>query len=260
MITKIVTCIKITIKNLDHLYLTDSDQDVVFENITYRAITSFTPNSIINSNELAHDNFSISGVVDNIYITEEKIKKGSLSNAYLEVFTINVLEKTLKKNILKTGWIGEVKYSNGSFVIDVNSIGHKTKNLIGNCYSYDCRAKFGDQFCKKKLSDYSFEGSVTFIKDSYSFVDEKRNEPDDYFSKGLIIFETGEYIDKTYNIRSFNNKIIILEQALRLGIGDKFKIIAGCDKTLDSCSKKFDNVLNFRGEPFIPGQYKLSCT
>lgn len=259
MITKIVTCIKIVATDLDNLYLTDYDQDIVFENVMYRAITSFTPNSIINSNELAHDNFSISGVVDNIYITEEKIRKGSLSNAYLEVFTIDLF-RNATKNILKKGWIGGVKYSNGSFVIDVNSIGHKTKNFIGNCYSYDCRAKFGDQFCKKKLSDYSFEGTVTLIKDSYSFLDENRNEPDEYFSRGLIIFETGEYKNKTYNIRSFNNKIIILEHALNLRIGDKFKIIAGCDKTLDSCSKKFDNVLNFRGEPFIPGQYKLSCT
>ena len=28
---------------------------------------------------------------------------------------------------------------------------------------------------------------------------------------------------------------------------------AGCDKRLDTCSDRFANVLNFRGEPYVPG-------
>ncbi|KJV57529.1 phage conserved hypothetical BR0599 family protein [Orientia chuto str. Dubai] len=29
------------------------------------------------------------------------------------------------------------------------------------------------------------------------------------------------------------------------------KLITGCDKTFSSCIKKFNNAINFRGEPFI---------
>jgi uncharacterized phage protein (TIGR02218 family) len=38
-----------------------------------------------------------------------------------------------------------------------------------------------------------------------------------------------------------------------IAAGDAFTIVAGCDRRLESCRQKFANVLNFRGEPFIPG-------
>jgi uncharacterized phage protein (TIGR02218 family) len=35
--------------------------------------------------------------------------------------------------------------------------------------------------------------------------------------------------------------------------GDRFRVVAGCDKRADTCRAKFDNLLNFRGFPHIPG-------
>jgi uncharacterized phage protein (TIGR02218 family) len=35
--------------------------------------------------------------------------------------------------------------------------------------------------------------------------------------------------------------------------GDAFTVTAGCDKRFDTCRAKFDNVVNFRGFPHIPG-------
>ena len=34
---------------------------------------------------------------------------------------------------------------------------------------------------------------------------------------------------------------------------------AGCDKRLATCSERFSNVLNFRGEPYVPGQGAMMC-
>lgn len=36
-------------------------------------------------------------------------------------------------------------------------------------------------------------------------------------------------------------------------VGDELRLYPGCDKTLATCRDKFDNVINFRGEPFVPG-------
>ena len=33
---------------------------------------------------------------------------------------------------------------------------------------------------------------------------------------------------------------------------------AGCDKRLATCIDRFANVLNFRGEPYVPGQDALT--
>src|SRR5690606_11614302 len=36
-------------------------------------------------------------------------------------------------------------------------------------------------------------------------------------------------------------------------IGDTFTIVAGCDKRFVTCKAKFDNAVNFRGFPHLPG-------
>lgn len=35
--------------------------------------------------------------------------------------------------------------------------------------------------------------------------------------------------------------------------GDRFRVVAGCDKSADTCRAKFANFLNFRGFPHLPG-------
>ena len=34
---------------------------------------------------------------------------------------------------------------------------------------------------------------------------------------------------------------------------DSFKVVAGCDKRASTCRTKFDNFLNYRGFPHLPG-------
>jgi uncharacterized phage protein (TIGR02218 family) len=38
-----------------------------------------------------------------------------------------------------------------------------------------------------------------------------------------------------------------------LAAGDTFTVTAGCDKHFDTCVAKFNNAVNFRGFPHIPG-------
>jgi len=36
-------------------------------------------------------------------------------------------------------------------------------------------------------------------------------------------------------------------------VGDTFGVTAGCDRRFATCQAKFDNAVNFRGFPHIPG-------
>jgi uncharacterized phage protein (TIGR02218 family) len=42
--------------------------------------------------------------------------------------------------------------------------------------------------------------------------------------------------------------------------GDRFTIVAGCDKSSKTCIEKFNNIINFRGEPDVPGTDKILTT
>ena len=43
------------------------------------------------------------------------------------------------------------------------------------------------------------------------------------------------------------------EPGRRPAAGDRFRVVAGCDKRAETCRAKFANLLNFRGFPHIPG-------
>jgi uncharacterized phage protein (TIGR02218 family) len=43
------------------------------------------------------------------------------------------------------------------------------------------------------------------------------------------------------------------EPGMPVAVGDRFRVTAGCDKRAETCKAKFDNLLNFRGFPHIPG-------
>ncbi len=55
---------------------------------------------------------------------------------------------------------------------------------------------------------------------------------------------------------SGDGRRIELWEALRAAVarGDAVRIEAGCDKRAETCRLKFNNLLNFRGFPHIPGE------
>jgi uncharacterized phage protein (TIGR02218 family) len=48
-----------------------------------------------------------------------------------------------------------------------------------------------------------------------------------------------------------------------VAVGDQFTISAGCDRSMGTCIGRFNNIVNFRGEPYVPGTdtiYKSQVT
>ena len=259
MINKLATCWRIFLNEGRLLLFTDSDQDIVLDGELYKSGAYFIPSSIISSNELGQDNFTISGIIDGKFITEEGLLAGDLSNSYIEVFLINLANRFEEKIILKTGWLGEIKYSQQNFTAEVHSLSAKTNNIIGKCYSSSCRAELGDKFCKVNLKNYSFYGEITMILEDNSFIDSSRIEPDDYFYQGILIFISGNNRNHKYSVKCYKESKITIDILfdLKLEMGDKYMITIGCDKQIDSCINKFNNALNFRGEPYVPNKHML---
>ena len=46
---------------------------------------------------------------------------------------------------------------------------------------------------------------------------------------------------------------LTLAPALPIQVGDTLQLVAGCDKRRITCVHRFKNIVNFRGEPWIPG-------
>lgn len=49
-----------------------------------------------------------------------------------------------------------------------------------------------------------------------------------------------------------------LSPPFKVQVGDGYEAMAGCDKYFDTCKNKFNNVVNFRGFPHLPGRDSIS--
>lgn len=78
-----------------------------------------------------------------------------------------------------------------------------------------------------------------------------------YFQQGKLLFTSGQNQNLYGHIaaqQSGPTGAISLNQAMPfpVAVGDTFEIVAGCDKTLGTCTAKFANAVHFGGQPFVP--------
>lgn len=86
--------------------------------------------------------------------------------------------------------------------------------------------------------------------------------PDGWFNFGGLTFETGLNAGRTMEVRVFTaddgititqDIELFLDMPFDVAVSDRFTTYPGCDKLLATCRDKFDNVINFVGEPVVPG-------
>jgi hypothetical protein len=79
---------------------------------------------------------------------------------------------------------------------------------------------------------------------------------DNVYQGGLLTWTSGNNAGGRMEVRKYTEATKLLELVLpmpsTIQVGDTFSLQAGCDKSHTTCQSKYGNILNFRGEPFIP--------
>jgi hypothetical protein len=83
--------------------------------------------------------------------------------------------------------------------------------------------------------------------------------PSEYFQGGILTWTSGLNIGLKIEVKSYSPGYIFLSDAMvyAIAIGDTYSMKAGCDRLLTTCINRFNNVVNFRGFPHLPGQDRL---
>ena len=84
---------------------------------------------------------------------------------------------------------------------------------------------------------------------------------DDYLADGLVTFTSGANSGLSAKVKTFaaNTVTLSLPMISTPEPGDAITVVAGCRKRLEDCSGKFNNVLNFQGEPHLPGVDQITA-
>jgi uncharacterized phage protein (TIGR02218 family) len=176
--------------------------------------------------------------------------------AEIEIFQVNYKDTTQGKLKLRRGWLGEVSLVKQQFVAEVRGLTQRLSQTIGELYSASCRAAFADSRCKINPTTYTVVGTITNIISNQEFKDSSRTEVSGLYNFGKITFTSGANIGLSMEVKEFINggKIILaLPMSYNIIVGDNYSMVQGCDKTLATCANQYNNVVNFRGEPHVPG-------
>lgn len=233
--------------------------DLTVGGVLYQASTGYTPSGITNNINLAVDNLDVIGLLDSTTITEQDLQAGLWDYADIEIFQVNYQDLSQGTLKLCKGNLGEIKLGRQQFTAELRGLAQKLQQTIGEVYSPSCRAQLGDVRCTVDLTPFTVTGTVTSVADAHQFADSSRTEADDYFKGGVIKFTSGDNEDINMEIKSYTSDQFTLQLPMPyvVQIGDTYTAIAGCQKRISDCIGKFSNVVNFRGEPYVPGNDKI---
>lgn len=80
-----------------------------------------------------------------------------------------------------------------------------------------------------------------------------------WFDYGLWTAESGPNSGRSKEIKSYAPGQFVLQQPFFYDLvgNEDYTAVVGCNKLPTTCSTKFDNLINFGGFPFVPGQDKI---
>lgn len=248
-------CLRLTRADGVVMGFTDHDQDVVVDSVTYQAETGGNLSAIAAQDGLAVDNLELAGFLDSAAITEDDIRAGVYDFAAVEVFQVDYANPAGGRLILRTGHIGEVSSEAGTYKAEVRGLMQAYSQQIVELFSPACRADLGDSRCKVDLTPFTVTGTVTSLTDNRRFADSARTEADGYFTFGKITFTTGENANLGMEVKAYTvgNLELALPMPRPLAVGDAYTLVVGCDKSLNTCITRFNNIVNMRAEPYLPG-------
>lgn len=136
------------------------------------------------------------------------------------------------------------------FTLRLEPESKKYHQSVVQSFSKTCRANFGDRRCRVNKMLHIYQYRIIEIRGKVVIVSNMDKE-DGYFLGGDAFFQ--EPVLSFKILGHFQNKI-----EMGSPLPEKIKsnylitLIAGCDKKFITCCNKFNNAVNFRGEPFIP--------
>lgn len=256
---------KVTLVNGDVLGFTDNSRDVSYGGVTYQAAVGFAPTSVQSTSDGSSDNLEVEGILDSPNITEADLMSGLWDYATVEIFMIDYNNTAAGPITITKGKLGEVGIDGQRFKAQLHGLGDALRQNIGEVTTPICRAQLGDSRCQVDLAPLLVAATVTAVQDRRNFtVSISGAQAASQFDGGKITWLTGENAEFEMEIRttSGTGPIVIqlqLPMSADVTIGDTATLTPGCLKRLIAdCKTRFNNVVNFRGEPYVPGTDQLS--
>ena len=239
---------------------TSFDQDLLIDGVTYKAATGMVATATELNSNLDVNNLNISSFLSDEGISEADLISGVWDFAKVKIFLVNfkdlpsdLVTKPYKFILLSEGILGKISNSDRGFSCELRSLMQFLNQKQSWVTSPFCRYELGDDLCTVDLAGYTQELTVTGAADNkIIYIEEAMTS--NYYAYGTVTFTSGAM--EALSVRVAKNdgySMTLFEPApYPIELGDTLTAVRGCDKTRETC-KTFSNVINFGGEPDLPG-------
>lgn len=258
--TTVARCWALTRSDGQRYGFTDHDRDLAFDGLIFRAGSGLTALALQQSTGLSVDNSEAMGALSGASLSEADIEAGRFDGAELLAWLVNWADVS-QRRVTFRGTIGEIRRGDGAFHAEFRGLTEALNVPLGRVYQNPCSAVLGDADCRFDLGapGYTYEGAVLAVEDQRRF--ELGTLPGfevGWFARGRLemLDGAGAGLGAAVKRDRMQDGVRVIELweplRARLATGDRCRVVAGCDRRMETCRLKFDNLLNFQGFPDIP--------
>ncbi len=240
------------------LGFTSHDRDLVRDGLLYAAAPGIQPSALALSDSLEADTMDLGGALTSDAITAEDLKAGRWDGAAVRLMVANWEDAGVPTITVAEGTLGAVEQRHGGFTAELRSVGGADAAAllarpVAPETSPSCRARLGDGDCRVDLAPLTRLAEIAAADGSHVGIAGLLNGAD--YGFGRLRFLDGANCGLSRMIVSGAGPDLVLGEAPAFAVeaGVRVELIEGCDRNIATCSARFANAVNFRGEPYLPG-------
>lgn len=238
------------------LGFTSHDRDLYFGGVRHRAAPGVLPSAVRRTAGLTGDSAEMQGALAHDSIAETDLATGRFDGARVEVGAVDW--ETREHAVLYNGTVGGVAREDGGFTAELRSAKAALEADTVPRTSPTCRARFCGPGCGLSAAKYTHRAALVAAHPDTGRVELDGPAPE-LLAHGTLRWLGGPCAGLRAEIVAADGTGVILD-AVSEGLVPGAHVIAreGCDHTLATCAARFGNAVNFRGEPFLPGNDLLA--
>lgn len=236
------------------LGFTTHDRDLARAGLTYRAAPGMLPSAISISDGFRADALDIQGALTSDAISAGDLAAGRWDGASVRVFMLDWEDPEGEIFAVARGELGEVSVKADAFEAELRGPVALLDSPVAEQTSPECRARLGDRRCRVDMAGRTRLTRIAAVI-AEDIVEIEEGASGDEFGHGRLRWLGGANSGLESPVLSSDGAAVTLfEPPIYVPApGDQIELVQGCDKALATCAGRFGNVLNFRGEPHLPG-------
>ena len=237
--------------------LTSHDQSVLSDGVVFEPAPGIMPASITRKLGLQPDSGEVAGALSSDALEERDLALGRWDGGTVLLTAVDWSDPGGQPVALLGGEIGRVTVDDDAFTADLSGAAARLEQPVCPATSPECRAHFGDKQCRVDLAGRTIVATVSVADGAVLTV----NQPlDDGYLFGRVRYMSGDNCGLSSVILSVGGSTVQVRDVPRAPVeaGCRVELREGCDKRFTTCVSRFDNAVNFRGEPHLPGNDLLT--